>query len=87
MAENWKETIYCATECSSCHKALKQDDKRILSSYSNDVICLNCKWDEERKPDYEEASKKMIGQCMMDIELKQSDPEGYCYSHFYPYTC
>jgi hypothetical protein len=24
---------------------------------------------------------------MIDVELQQSDPGGYCYHHFYPYSC
>lgn len=48
---------------------------------------MNCKREEERRPDYEEASKKVIEDCLADTELEQSDPGGYCFSHFYPYRC
>jgi len=48
---------------------------------------MACKKDEESRPDYEETSKRMIGQCMIEIELKQQDPESYCFNHFYPYKC
>jgi hypothetical protein len=33
------------------------------------------------------VSKNVIGQCLTDIEMAQSDPQSYCYSHFYPYKC
>jgi hypothetical protein len=48
---------------------------------------MACKAKEEKRPGHEEAAKKMIGQCMIDVELQQSDPGGYCYHHFYPYSC
>jgi len=87
MAGNWKENLFCATECPRCHTGLTAQDRRILSCYDHDAICMTCKKKEEKRPDYEETSKNMIGQCMTDTELSQSDPQGYCYSHFYPYKC
>ncbi len=87
MAKDWKEQLYCATECPRCRARLGQKDQRILSSYDHKAICMACKKEEEARADYEEVSKKMIGQCMIDAELKQSDPEAYCYSHFYPFKC
>jgi hypothetical protein len=85
--DDWKQKITCMTECSRCGRGLGSGDQRILSCYDHEPICIICKKDEERRPDYEEISKKMIGQCMIDAELKQSDPQGYCYNHFYPYQC
>ena len=87
MANNWKENLFCSTECPRCHQGLTAKDMRILSCYDHNAICIKCKKKEERRPDYEETSKEMIGQCMMNTELSQSDPQGYCYSHFYPYKC
>jgi hypothetical protein len=29
----------------------------------------------------------MIGQCLIDTEIQWGDPQGYCYHHFYPFTC
>lgn len=87
IVKDWKDLIMCATECSRCHNRLSPDDPRILSCYDHDAICMDCKKKEERNPDYEEVSKKMIGQCMIEVELKQSDPAGYCFNHFYPYRC
>jgi hypothetical protein len=84
---NWKEILFCALECTRCHKKLNQHDERILSCYDHNAICMDCKKEELVRPDYEDVSKKMIGQCLVDIELSQSDPQSYCYSHFYPYKC
>ncbi len=85
--EDWKEKILCAIQCSRCHSRLKPTDKRILSCYDHEAICIRCKKDEEARPDYEEVAKRMIGQCISEIELKQFDPEAYCYNHFYAYRC
>ena len=48
---------------------------------------MACKREEEKRPDYEDTSKKVIGQCMIDTEMEWGDPEGYCYYHFYPFKC
>jgi len=87
MSLDWKDKVTCATECPKCSKNLGPGDLRILSVFDDAVICMACKAREEKRPDYEQAAKKMIGQCMMDVELQQSDPGGYCYHHFYPYSC
>ena len=29
----------------------------------------------------------MIGQCLAETELLYGDPGGYCFHHFYPFTC
>ena len=87
MSLDWKDKVSCATECPKCSKKLGPGDLRILSVFDDAVICMACKAREEKRPDHEEAAKKMIGQCMIDVELQQSDPGGYCYHHFYPYSC
>ena len=84
MKDNWEERLSCATTCSRCNKKL---DKRIFSVYDHQPICLDCKKKEEARSDYEEVSKGMIGQCMAETELFYGDPEGYCFHHFYPFTC
>jgi hypothetical protein len=48
---------------------------------------MECKKSEEERPDYDEVSKKMIRQCLVDTEQQYGDPGGFCYHHFYPYTC
>ena len=62
-------------------------DRRILSVYDHEPICLDCKAAEEQRPDYESVSKEAIGQCLADTELAYGDPGGYCFHHFYPFTC
>ncbi|MDD5712314.1 MAG: hypothetical protein PHY31_06080 [Smithellaceae bacterium] len=83
----WKDSILCAIECTRCHRSLRPGDERILSCYDHEAICMTCKKEEEARPDYEDVSKEMIGQCLIDVEMGQSDPKGYCYNHFYPYKC
>jgi len=84
MKEEWEEKILCATQCSRCREGLNQ---RILSVYDHQVICMGCKKREEERPDYDEASKDMIRQCLVDTERQYGDPGGFCYHHFYPYRC
>jgi hypothetical protein len=87
MAVNWEEKLACATECAKCRKSLGSGDERILSVYGHEAICGECKRKEEQRSDYKETSETMVKQCMVDVELMQSDPGGYCFHHFYPYTC
>ncbi len=87
MKDDWKQRIACAIECQRCNKKLDQKDQRILSAYDDEAICMECKKKEEERPDYEEVSKKMIGQCLMSVEEQWGDPEAFCYHHFYPYKC
>jgi hypothetical protein len=84
MRDNWEERLSCATKCSRCDKEL---DKRIFSVYDHQPICMECKREEESRSDYEEVSKGMIGQCMAETEQFYGDPGGYCFHHFYPFTC
>ena len=87
MKDAWEERVSCATVCAACGETLGRKDQRILSVYDHQVICLDCKQKEEEKPDYQDVSKAMIGACMADTEIQYSDPGGYCFHHFYPYTC
>jgi hypothetical protein len=66
---------------------MKQSDERILSVYDHDPICMECKSKEEKQDDYEKVFRDTIGQCMAETEVMWGDPGGYCYHHFYPYTC
>jgi hypothetical protein len=77
MADEWAEQLTCATQCTRCDKKMGADDQRILSIYDHRTICIDCKNEEEQRPDYEEVAKQM----------KWGDPQGYCYHHFYPYKC
>jgi hypothetical protein len=87
MADSWENELACLLECPRCSQPMAPQDQRILSVYDHKPICMDCKRAEEHKSDYEEVSKRMIGQCLIDTELAYSDPSGYCYHHFYPYTC
>ena len=87
MANKWEEALKCAVSCPRCHAKLRPSEKRILSVYDHSAICMACKAAEEKRPDYPEKSRQMIGQCLADTEMRWSDPEGFCYHHFYGYTC
>ena len=87
MSDAWENELSCAVGCSGCDKALSANDKRILSVYDHKAICLDCKKKEEAKPDYEEVSKNMIDSCLAETEMQFGDPNGYCFYHFYPFTC
>ena len=87
MKQSWKEKLSCATACHRFSRALASSERRILSVYDHERICLECKAAEERRPDYESVSKEAIGQCLADVEVAYGDPGGYCYHHFYPFTC
>jgi len=87
MRRNRQEKLSCAGMCSRCDKGLLQGDERILSVYDHQPLCKTCKDREEENPDYAEVSKRMIEQCMINVELTMMDPTGYCYHHFYPYKC
>ena len=85
--DKWEEKLSCAVACHRCNANLKADDKRILSVYDHEPICLACKQKEEDQGDYEAISRSMVGTCMADTEMLYSDPGGYCFHHFYPFTC
>lgn len=88
MNDPWKEKIMCTTQCPRCESSLKGSDQRILSVYDHEPICMTCKSEEEKRPDYEAVSMNMIGMCMIDAEMSYSmDPKGYCYHHFNTYRC
>jgi hypothetical protein len=48
---------------------------------------MTCKGKEEKQPDYEETSKRMIEQWMSESEVRYGDLAGYFYYHFNPFTC
>jgi hypothetical protein len=85
MAAKWEEMLTDLSECPRCRKRLGNADPRVLSVYDDTPVCLDCKKQEEGRPDYAEVSKRMIGQCLADVELQQGDPGGYCFHHFYAY--
>ncbi|MGD2269361.1 MAG: hypothetical protein PVI06_03100 [Desulfobacterales bacterium] len=87
MSDPWENDLSCAEKCSNCDTQLSQRDQRILSVYTHEPICMNCKREEEKRPDYEDVSKGMIVQCIKETGKPYGDPGGYCFYHFCPYKC
>jgi len=87
MSDDWEKNLSCAIRCDRCDAKLAVNQKRILSVYDHKPICLACKAEEEKRPDYETVSKSMIGTCMAETEVLYGDPGGYCFYHFYPFYC
>jgi hypothetical protein len=85
--DQWEEKLACALICHRCNAELKPHNPRILSVYDHEPICLSCKADEEKRDDYETASREAIGSCLAETEVLYGDPQGYCFHHFYPFTC
>ena len=87
MEENWEKRLSCASRCRRCNHPLEEKDQRILSVYDHQPICMVCKNEEEKRPDYDDASKQMIARCMQDTNKPYGDPAGYCFHHFCPFKC
>ena len=85
--DTWEKELACASQCLRCRKPLKPEDKRILSVYDHNAICMECKKQEETRPDYESIARQTIGTCMAENEMHYGDPGGYCLYHFYPFSC
>ena len=87
MKDDWQEAMACLVQCPRCQRPMAGKDERILSVYDHQPICMACKKEEEQRADYDEVSKGVIGQCMLETEVMYGDPAGYCYHHFYPWKC
>lgn len=87
MTDQWEKSLACAVACGRCDARLTPRDQRILSVIDHAPICLHCKAQEETRSDYADIAQRMIGTCMMETEVMYGDPGGYCYYHFYPFTC
>ena len=85
--ENWEKELSCAKKCSRCSNSLETRDRRILSVFDHQPICLDCKNEEEKRPDYEDASRQMMAQCIAETEKPYGDPASYCFHHFCPFKC
>jgi len=48
---------------------------------------MECKKEEEKRPDYEDMSKQMIAACMETTNKPYGDPASYCFHHFCPFKC
>ena len=87
MEENWQKQLACADSCRRCGKSLAKKDRRLLSVYDHEPICMDCKNEEEKRPDYEDMSRQMIGTCMATTSKPYGDPASYCFHHFCPFKC
>lgn len=87
MTDEWQKELSCAEICASCNDNMDKRALRILSVYSHQPICSDCKVEEEKRPDYENMSRQMILECVRTTGKPYGDPEGYCFHHFCPYKC
>lgn len=85
--DNWEKQLACAQDCSRCNKTLTDTDLRVLSVVDHQPICTNCKIKEESSPDYENASRQMMAECMAETGKPYGDPASYCFHHFCPFKC
>lgn len=87
MQENWEKELSCANLCRRCQNPLETKDRRILSVYDHEPICMECKLEEERRPDYADVSKQMIASCIQETNKPYGNPASYCFHHFCPFKC
>jgi len=85
--ENWEKQLACAEGCNRCNKPLETKDTRFLSVIDHQPICVNCKKEEEKRPDYEDASRQMMARCIAETDKPYGDPASYCFHHFCPFKC
>ena len=85
--EKWEKQLSCAEECSRCHNPLTNKDRRILSVIDHHPICVDCKKEEEKRADYEDASRQMMAECLEKTSKPYGDPASYCFHHFCPFKC
>ena len=87
MKENWEKQLACSESCQRCGNTLRNKDRRLLSVYDHEAICMDCKKEEEKRPDFEDMSRQMIGTCMETTSKPYGDPASYCFHHFCPFKC
>ncbi|MGD8343770.1 MAG: hypothetical protein PVF71_01355 [Desulfobacterales bacterium] len=85
--ENWEKQLSCAQKCNRCGKSLSNKERRILSIFDHQPICLDCKKEEEKKSDYEDASRQMMAECTQQAGRPYGDTASYCFHHFVPFKC
>jgi hypothetical protein len=51
MDQNWEKQLACADICQRCSEPLGNKDRRLLSVYDHQPICMACKKEEEKKPE------------------------------------
>ena len=87
MSDQWEKDLACAEICSRCNSKIDHNEQRILSVYTHTPICMQCKQEEEKNPDYADTSKQMISQCLEETSRPYGNPGGYCFHHFCPFKC
>jgi hypothetical protein len=87
MPENWEKQLSCAEQCERCNKTMGKRDRRVLSVFDHQPICMECKKEEEKRSDYEDVSRQMIAGCMQKTGKPYGDPASYCFHHFCPFKC
>jgi hypothetical protein len=87
IMENWEKQLSCAEVCNRCNQSLETKDRRILSVIDHQPICVDCKKEEEKRPDYEDAARQIMAQCMQETNKPYGDPASYCFHHFCPFKC
>ena len=87
MSDQWEKELACASLCRRCNQPFGKKDRRILSVFDHQPICLACKQLEEKRPDYEDQSKQMVADCIARTGKPYGDAAGYCFHHFCPFTC
>ena len=87
MEENWEKQLACAEVCQRCNTPLGKKDKRLLSVYDHQPICMDCKSAEEKRLDYEDTTRAMISTCMETENRPYGNPASYCFHHFCPFKC
>jgi hypothetical protein len=87
MEDNWEKKLACANQCQHCNRTLGKKDPRMLSVYTHEPICIDCKQTEERRPDFQDQSKQMIASCISTTGKPYGDLASYCFHHFCPFKC
>jgi hypothetical protein len=87
MEAQWQKQLSCASRCQRCAKPLEPKDRRVLSVFDHQPVCLSCKLAEETRADYPDRSKQMIADCIGATGKPYGDPAGYCFHHFLPFRC
>jgi hypothetical protein len=87
MEKNWQKHLACAEQCVRCNESLQTKDRRFLSVFDHQPICVDCKKEEEKRPDYQDASRQLMVECMAETSRPYGDPASYCFHHFCPFKC
>jgi hypothetical protein len=81
------KTAFMRKRMQPMQQILETKDRRILSVFNHQPICSHCKKEEEKRPDYEDASRQMMAECIAEASKPYGDPANYCFHHFCPFKC